>query len=115
MEVTGAREVPEIIRDWIRIAEQELASESGVANKRALAERIVNGIFDQYCGQQVYLPATFQRRAKLAREVYTAWNGNNLAHLVRTFKRSNAAIYRLIQLGRQLEHADRQGDLFESQ
>lgn len=107
----GGKKAPEIVQDWIRLAEQEL-TDLPPADRRARAERIVWAIVDEYGGQQYYLPANFHRRAELARQVYQEFDGNNMSELVRRHKRSVSAIYRLISLGRQLELQDRQGDLF---
>ena len=81
------------------------------AAARRFGQEAAARVADHWGGQAVYIPMDLAARMSTRNdEIYKSFTGDNVSELVRKFKLSRQAIYRIIHAERQ-RRAPRQGNL----
>jgi Mor family transcriptional regulator len=80
-----------------------------------IGESIAMEIAGEWGGQLLYIPkGKFVLLAKRDREIWAAFDGQNIKDLVRQFKVTEQHIYRIIKAMRKADADARHGDLFSA-
>ena len=84
------------------------------SDARAIANETAAKIADNWGGQSVYIPMDLVARMSTRNaEILDAFTGNNITELVRKFRLSRQAIYRIVKAERQ-RRSPKQGSLFQN-
>lgn len=114
MTMRESNGAPELLEDVAgkaaALATSLLAAGHDVA--KAFGAELAQLLANDWGGQQIYFPkGTFLQAEKLHRDVWDAYNGNNINELVKRFGISRVWVYKIVARQRAAEIASRQGKL----